>query len=167
MTAMTNCEEKVGSAAPVPALYQAAYEAAAGGFVVALSSQLSASYANAVLAKDMVIPEIARHVHVFDSNTGTVGEVLIALKVRDLVKAALPFEKIVSITEKYIRDMKTYFVLERHDNLEKNGRLGKVKGMLIKVLNMKLVMGADDNGRRTERTPATPDRPHCKCKLAA
>lgn len=146
MTAMANCKEKVGSAAPAPTLYQEAYEAAGGGFVVTLSSQLSASYANAMIAKDMVAPEISERVHVFDSKTGTAGETLISLKVRDLIREALPFEKIVSITEKYIRDMKTYFVLERHDNLEKNGRLSKVKGLMIKVLNMKLVMGADDNG---------------------
>ena len=147
MSEMQACKEKVGSAAPAPTLYQDAYEQAGSGFVVTLSSQLSASYANAQLARDMVDPETAKSIHVFDSKSATAAEISIAMKIRDYIREGCLFDEIVKRTESYIKSMKTYFVLERHDNLEKNGRLSKVKGILIRALNIKLVMGADASGQ--------------------
>jgi len=42
--------------------------------------------------------------------------------------------------------MKTYFVLENYDNLQKNGRMSKLKGKFVQILGLKLVMGADETG---------------------
>ncbi len=42
--------------------------------------------------------------------------------------------------------MKTFFVLERYDNLQKNGRLNKLSGKIAHLLNIKLIMGADGEG---------------------
>jgi fatty acid-binding protein DegV len=42
--------------------------------------------------------------------------------------------------------MKKYLVLERYENLIKNGRLNKVAGKIVSILNVKLVMGSDGNG---------------------
>ena len=42
--------------------------------------------------------------------------------------------------------MKTYCAFENYDNLHKNGRLSKITGSIIQILNIRLIMGADGNG---------------------
>ena len=54
--------------------------------------------------------------------------------------------EIKETVNRFIENMKTYCVLENYDNLQKNGRLSKVKGSLIQMLDIKLIMGADGNG---------------------
>ena len=146
MAEMKACTAKVGSAAPDPHLYQEAMESVPESFVVTLSSNLSASYSNAVIAKNDAEKSGAHSVLVFDSKSASAGETLIAMKIRELIDRALPKESIISTVENFIKNMKTYFVLENYDNLLKNGRLHKITGTLIRILNIKLLMGSDGNG---------------------
>ena len=71
---------------------------------------------------------------------------MIAIKLHELIKKGISKEKIIETTNSFIDNMKTYFVLENYDNLQKNGRLSKIKGSLIHFLNIKLIMGADGHG---------------------
>ena len=145
MVEMKNCTDRIGSAAPSPTLYQEAFQQAQAAFVVTLSSNLSASYANAILGKTMAEEEGAE-VHVFDSKSASAGEVLVVLKIRRMIDAGFHKATIIAAVEDFIREMKTYFVLDNIENLLKNGRLNKVVGKLICLLNIKPVMGADDDG---------------------
>ena len=146
MNQMKGCKEKVGSASPAPYLYQEAFKGTDNAFVVTLSSQLSGSYNSAVTGKSSFEDENSSNIHIFDSKTASAGETLIALKLHRLLEEGKSVNHVLAIMRRFIDGMKTYFVLENYDNLQKNGRLGKVKGKLIQVLNIKLIMGADDNG---------------------
>ena len=146
MAEMKACTEKVSSAAPSPLAYKEAMEAAHRSFVVTLSSQLSASYSNAELGKAYAKESGGADVHVFDSKSASAGEVLIAVKLRQLLSKGLHKEQIIGAINHFIDNMKTYFVLERYDNLLKNGRLNKITGKIINILNIKLVMGSDKMG---------------------
>jgi len=143
---MKCCTEKVGSASPPPSSYQKAMEDAQDSFVITLSSQLSGSYTNAMLGKSLAEENDGVDVHVFDSKSASAGELLIAVKLRELLKAEWSKEHIVQEVSHFIDDMKTYFVLDRYDNLQNNGRLNKVVGKFISVLGIKLVMGSDKDG---------------------
>ena len=57
--------------------------------------------------------------------------------------SSLPFEEIVEKTRSFIKNMKTYFVLESLDTLRKNGRLTGLQAFFATALNIKPVMGAD------------------------
>ncbi|WP_232436749.1 DegV family protein [Paenibacillus senegalimassiliensis] len=145
MEEMKNCTGKVGSASPSPMLYKEAFQGAPSSFAVTISSHLSSSYASAVLGKSMIEEEDANaEVHVFDSKSACAGEVLIAVKLAKMIKEGHQRSKIISTIDSFIHDMKTYFVLDNFDNLLKNGRLNKITGKLISVLNIKLIMKADD-----------------------
>jgi DegV family protein with EDD domain len=146
MREMAASKEKTGSASPPPESFKAAIEAAGRSFVVTLSSKLSGSYASAELGKAGAEENTAADTHVFDSKSASAGETLIALKLRELLSRGLSKEQIISAVNQFIDNMKTYFVLERHDNLLKNGRLNRITERLITVLNIKLVMGSDGNG---------------------
>lgn len=143
MSAMKACTEKTGSSAPNPFLYQSAMEEAKNSFVITISGKLSGSYANAIIGQQTA--EDA-NTHVFDSKSAVAGEILIAIKIRELIKSGMPRANIIETVNKFIDNMKTYFVLENHDNLLKNGRLGKITGKLIQALNIKLVMGSNGDG---------------------
>ncbi|WP_326974517.1 DegV family protein [Caproicibacter sp. BJN0012] len=146
MAEMKASTEKVSSASPPPLLYQEAMESAGDSFVVTLSSRLSGSYASAVAGKTLAEETGKADTYIFDSKSASAGEVLIAVKIRDLLQKGMPKPHVIETINRFIEDMKTYFVLERYDNLQKNGRLNRIAGKLISVLNIKLMMGSDGNG---------------------
>lgn len=137
---------QAGSAAPAPMLYQQAMQGAKASFAITLSSQLSASHSSALLGKQMAEEAGAENIFVLDSKSASAGETLISIKLHKLIQQGLPLPQIVERITSFIDSMKTYFVLENYDNLQKNGRLSKIKSTLISLLHMRLVMGADGNG---------------------
>lgn len=145
MHEMKNCKERIGSASPSPVLYQEAFETSGASFAVTLSSNLSGSYASAVLGKSLLEKDEA-DIHIFDSKSASAGETLIALKISDMLRSGDHKSKIISSIESFINEMKTYFVLDNMDNLVKNGRVNKIVGKLVSVLNIRPIMGSDGKG---------------------
>lgn len=147
MNKMKHYPGKIGSAAPSPMLYQEAFQGSHTTYAITLSSNLSGSYSSAMMGKAMA-EEADREsdVHVFDSKSASAGQVLLALKLRKLIEARLQKSEIIAKIESFIREMKTYFVLDNLDNLVKNGRLHKITGKLISILHIKPILGSDGDG---------------------
>jgi DegV family protein with EDD domain len=146
MKEMQQCTGRIGSASPSPFLYKEAFEGEQTSFAVTLSGKLSGSYSSAILAKDLAQEEGKTDVHIFDSLSASAGEALVAQKIQQLAADSAPKATIIESVEKFIREMKTYFVLENINNLLKNGRLGKITGKVISTLGLKPIMGADGDG---------------------
>ena len=145
--AMRNSPNPVRTSCPSPGDFADRYrdENADSIFAVTISSKLSGTYNSAILAKNMIEEEIKnKFIHVFDSKSASIGETLITIKIQELVEKKLNNLEIVEKVEKYIKEMKTYFILESLDNLIKNGRISKTKGLIANVLNFKPIMGATD-----------------------
>jgi len=140
MQKMMACTEKVGTAAPGPETFTGVMTQNA--FVVTVSAKLSATYSNAMLAAD----EVSADIHVFDTKSASAGETLVALKLKELVSRGLSKAQIVEHVNNFIEGMKTYLVLERFENLIKNGRLGALKGKIASMLNVKLLLGSNGEG---------------------
>lgn len=116
-------------------------------FVITLSSELSGSYNSAVLAKEMYLEENEhKNIHIFNSYSACAGEALIAIRLRELIDEGKDFDTIVREMSEKIDDMQTIFVLEKLDNLKKAGRLSLVQELLINALNIKLILGATNEG---------------------
>ena len=116
-------------------------------FAITISANLSGTYNSAKLARQMALDEDPdKFIHVFDSKSASIGETLVALKIDELVKEKLSNLEIVETVENYISEMKTFFILESLDNLIKNGRISKTKGLIASVLNFKPIMGSDEDG---------------------
>jgi len=148
IVAMDQCESGSSTSCPSPGDYLSAYEAAEGDiYVVTLSALLSGSYNSAWQARQMFLEENPdRNIHIFNSCSASSGEVMIALKIRELADSGLPFVDVVTQVEEYTAQMQTLFVLENLDNLRKNGRLTKVQAALTGALKIKLLMGATPEG---------------------
>lgn len=118
-------------------------------YVVTLSSELSGSFNSAQLAVKLWKEDHGgdgRQIHVFNSRSASVGETLIACKIRECEEQGMTFDETVRKTEAYIEEQHTYFVLENLDTLRKNGRLTGIKSLVASALNIKPVMGSTPQG---------------------
>ena len=135
------------TACPSPERFKEAFECDAEQvFVITLSEHLSGTYNSAVLAKKLYEEEHGqdgKNIAVFSSDSASSGELNIALYIQSLCQASLPFEEIEEKTRSFIKNMRTYFVLESLDTLRKNGRLTGLQTFFATALNIKPVMGAD------------------------
>lgn len=144
---MSECTSAPKTACPSPNDFIKAFEGPESVFAVTISSALSGTYESAMLAKKMLMETAEdKFVHVFDSLSASIGETLISMKIFELARKNYDNLQIVEKVNEYIKSMKTIFLLESLDNLMKNGRLGKVKGKLATLLNIKPVMEATEDG---------------------
>lgn len=134
------------TACPSPELFKEAFECDEEQvFVITLSEHLSGSYNSAVLGKKLYEEEHGdngKKIAVLGSDSASAGQLNIALFVQSLCQASLPFEEIEEKARNFIKNMKTYFVLESLDTLRKNGRLTGLQAFFATALNIKPVMGA-------------------------
>ena len=137
------------SACPSPQAFMDAFDCQAENiYVVTLSGKLSGSYNSAVLAQNLYMDEHEgeKNIHVFNSKSASIGETIIALKIRELEEAGLSFDQVVEKVDSYIDSINTFFVLETLDTLRKAGRLSNLKAFVANTLNIKPVMGSTDEG---------------------
>jgi DegV family protein with EDD domain len=133
------------TACPSPDDYMKRYEGPESVFVVTLSNFLSGSYNSAVLAKDMFLEEIGnKFIHVFDSLSASAGEVVVAMKINELAKLNVSETEIVEKVTKYIKEMKTFFLLESLEHLAKAGRLNPIVAKVASMLSIKPIMCGDE-----------------------
>lgn len=142
---MNSYKGQAKSSCPSPGEYAEKFTGAETIFTVTLSSQLSGSYASALIGKD-VAKQNGVDVHVFDSKSASAGELLVALKIKEFVDLCLDKNQIVKNVMDFISNMRTFFVLENLDNLAKNGRMNKIVAHIASALNIRAVLGADSDG---------------------
>ncbi|HWS42871.1 MAG TPA: DegV family protein [Pseudoflavonifractor sp.] len=153
---MKASEKAPATACPSPAQYLEAIDCGADEvYIVTLSALLSGSHNCAAQAHMMYLEEHPEaKVHIFNSCSASAGEVLVALKIKELAGLGLPFDEVVREVSHYISSMNTLFVLEDLDNLRKNGRLSKLQAIVTGTLRIKLLMGATREGEITKRGQA-------------
>ena len=140
-----NCPK---SSCPAPNDYLKYFKDADEIYIVTLSANLSGSYNSAKVASDMHFDDgHERAVHVFDSCSASVGEMLLVKKITELKESGASFDEVVEKTEKYKKEKKTKFILETLDTLRKNGRLTGIKAVLAEVLNIKPIMEGTVEGK--------------------
>ena len=140
-------EECPKSSCPSPEEYMNAYKEGDRVYVVTLSAELSGSYNSAELGRNLYYEEEGdKDIHVFNSKSASVGETLIARRIKECEDKGMSFEEVVSDVEAYIESQKTYFVLENIDTLKKNGRLTGIKALVATALNIKPVLCSTPEG---------------------
>lgn len=135
------------SACPSPDDYMKSFERADNIVVVTITGTLSGSYNSAEIAKKIYLEEHPdTKIHVIDSLSAG-GEVdLIVRKLNHLVAEGLDFDQVVDGITAYQAKTKLLFVLAKVDNLVKNGRLSKLVGTVVGLLNIRMVGEASKTG---------------------
>lgn len=152
---MAECKTSPKTACPSPDDYMNSYKGEESVFVVTLSSKLSGSYNSAELARNIYIDDIGtKFIHVFDSLSASVGQTLVSIKIHDLAKLNISELEIVEKVNNYIKEMKTFFLLESLEHLAKAGRLNPIIAKVASMLSIKPIMGSTDEGtiRLVEKT---------------
>ena len=144
---MRHSEQSPSTSCPAPQAYLDAYQGAEDVYVVTLSALLSGSHNSAEQARMMLEEdEPGVNIHVFNSCSAAAGEVLVALKIRELAASGMPFKHVVREVERFIYKTRTMFVLETLENLRKNGRLTKLQAVITGALKIKLLMAGTPEG---------------------
>ena len=135
------------SACPSPDDYMKSFEGADNIIVVTITGTLSGSYNSAEIAKKIYLEEHPdTKIHVIDSLSAG-GEVdLLVRKLNHLVAEGLEFDQILDAITAYQAKTKLLFVLAKVDNLVKNGRLSKLVGTVVGLLNIRMVGEASKTG---------------------
>ena len=138
---MAASEEGTGTACPAPQWYVDAFEGADEVYVITLSAELSGSYNSAVQAREIYLDEHPeKKIHIFNSHSACAGQSALLIKLFELCRAGLPFEKVVEEMNHFIAHLTTMFVLENLENLRKNGRLNEMQALITSTLRIKLIM---------------------------
>ena len=135
------------SACPSPDDYMKSFEGADNIVVVTITGTLSGSYNSAEIAKKIYLEEHPdTKILVIDSLSAG-GEVdLIVRKLNHLVAEGLDFDQVLDGITAYQAKTKLLFVLAKVDNLVKNGRLSKLVGTVVGLLNIRMVGEASKTG---------------------
>lgn len=136
-----------GSACPSPEAYKQALEGADKAIIITITGTLSGSFNSARLGAEMYQEEFPdAQIHLLDSLSAG-GEVdLLALKANELIAAGQDFDQVVAGMTAYKEKTKLLFVLAKVDNLVKNGRLSKLVGAVVGMLNIRMVGQASTEG---------------------
>lgn len=136
------------SACPSPDAYMKAFEDADNILVITITGGLSGSQNSAQIAKSLFLeqhPDV--NIHVIDSLSAGGEMDLLVLKMQELIQSNLSFDDVVEQIDAYRAKTKLLFALAKVDNLVKNGRLNKVVGKVVGLLNIRIVGEASAEGK--------------------
>ena len=148
MESMYASSAAASSACPSPDAYAKAFEGAQNILVFTITGGLSGSYNSARVAKEMFLenhPNV--NIHIIDSLSAG-GEIdLLVTHANALIEKGLSFDEVVLGMAAYQAKTKLIFVLAKVDNLVKNGRLSKLLGKVVGLLNIRMVGEASSEGK--------------------
>lgn len=135
------------SACPSPEDFIQSFKAQGSVFVVTMTAALSGTFNSAMLAKEIYLQEYGeKFIHVFDSKGSSVCETMIAIKIQECIEKNMTEVELVETVDAYIAEQKYFFQLGSLDNMIKNGRIGRFKGILANALNIKPILFASPVG---------------------
>lgn len=137
---MKVCNTAAKTSCPAPGYFNESYGEAEYVFVVTISSKLSGTYNSAYIGAI----DTNNKVHVVDSK-GTSGMMILLIdKIYELIKKGESFEQIKEHIEEYQKSLNLFFVLDKFDNLVKNGRMSKLTALVAMTLFIKPLCLAED-----------------------
>lgn len=111
---------------------------------IIISSKLSGTYQNVMLAKD-----IATDINVFvvDSLSVTFGQLVQVYKAAELIEKGLSAEEIFNYLEEFKKRLGVYVLVDTLKFLVKNGRLSTTSGIFGNLLKIKPLLHITEDGR--------------------
>lgn len=150
LDAMSNYSGKSTTSCPSPGEYMERMNGAEHYFIVTISSKLSGSFNAAYTA---IQSEEGKKVHLIDSKLVSGAMVLIVDEIVRLIELGLSYEEICTRIDQFNSERQLLFVLNKFDNLVKNGRMSKLMGIIASTLRIvPLCEGHEGEIRIAEKT---------------
>lgn len=143
---LKRCKEssKAGqTSCPSPNDFLNSYEGAQKIICITISKKLSGSYNSATVAAGL-LEDKSKEVFVVDSKLVTGVMRLLVDKAYELIKKGIDFETIKTEMNKFRDSLNLYFVLDKFDNLVKNGRMNKVVAFIASKIAIKPLCYGED-----------------------
>lgn len=116
--------------------------------IVTISSGLSSTYHHAKMAAaSWAEKNPLAKIAVIDSKTATAGLGLIAYEAAKMIHQGIAFDALVKTVMNKAEKVKTIVFLDSLENLIKGGRLDRIRGKIASMLNVKLMMGGNSEGK--------------------
>jgi DegV family protein with EDD domain len=142
LKSMHEYKGKSSSSCPSPHSYYNELNGADKYFIVTISAKLSSSNNSAQVARNMC--EFKDDVFVVDSKATSGMLILIIEKLIALINQNHQYSVICDEINKYVEEIGLLFILDKFDNLVKNGRVSRIKAFLAKNLFIKPICEAKD-----------------------
>lgn len=112
-----------------------------------LSDKLSGTFNSSQKAAAAISREFGKPVTAIDSRnvSGSLG--LVVLRAAQAIEAGYSHEQIVSMTNKWIKDLRLFISVKTMKYLVKGGRVSAFKGTLARILNINPVLTVDESGK--------------------
>ncbi|MCG7406251.1 DegV family protein [Paenibacillus sp. ACRRX] len=147
---MRNEEELPKTSSPSPGDFYNMYKSLDADkdiLVLCLTSQLSSTYNHAVMAKSMYEEDgHTNRVEVIDTKTASMGLGLLAVRAALMAKAGKSLTDMNEAIKQCVQQTRTYFTLDTLENAIRGGRLNRLKGTVASMLNIKVLMRANEDG---------------------
>ena len=130
---MEKSSSKSTSACPSPFEFENSIKEASNSIIITISSKLSGCYNSAVLASKS-FESTDKNVLVLDSKATAGTMILLVDKAYELMKKDIPWDEFVQAMNEYRDSLELLFVLNKYDNLVKNGRMSKAVAFIAKAL---------------------------------
>lgn len=145
------------TAAAAPGAFKDAFEGLfAQGYdeivCVNVGSKLSATMGSAKIARDMMSD---RAIHVFDSESATLGQGLLVLLAAQRAREGKSGAEIVAELELRKHTLKLYLALETLEYLKRGGRISPARAAIGNVLSVKPIITIEDGVVETADKPRT------------
>lgn len=109
--------------------------------VFTLTSKLSSTYSNALLAKEIYLEENPhKRIEVIDTESGSIGVASIILKCNQLIEDNKTMDEILEQIEVFKKEIVFFGALETLENAIKGGRINAIAGRIINALNFKIII---------------------------
>ncbi len=135
-----------GTMQPSPADFQEVYEKLAqdadGIISIHLSEKFSGTLNSARQARDMINSKCP--IEIIDSESMTIGLGMICIAAARAVKAGKNMSEVVKVVKEAIPEIHIMVLFDSLKYLAKGGRIGKAKGLLGSILNVKPLLGMKD-----------------------
>lgn len=145
------------TAAAAPGAFKDAFEGLfAQGYdeivCINVGSKLSATMGSAKIARDM-LPD--RAIHVFDSESATLGQGVLVLLAAQRAREGKSGAEIVAELERRKHTMSLYLALETLEYLKRGGRISPARAAIGNVLSVKPIITIEDGVVETADKPRT------------
>lgn len=143
---MRGCKELPKTSSPSPDRFIELYNCEEDELLVfTLTSKLSSTYSNAVLAKNMYLEENPnKRIEVIDSQSGSIGVALMILKCNELIENGKTMDEILDAIDKFKEEIIFFGALDTLENAIKGGRINPIAGRIINALNFKVIIKIEE-----------------------
>lgn len=117
---------------------------------VALSSGLSASYNNAVLAQQILASSYENTVEIIDTKNGSLGVLLTLNKTIDMINEGKSVTEVKNALNNNAINACAYFTIGSLDHLRRGGRLSTLSAVLGTILHINPIIKASPEGKLVE-----------------